>query len=169
MSKITLTVSDIDLSEDTYRVDFHAEGARLEDGEATAAYFVGYYLHELVSDPKVLKAIGAYGRNIVEGMVKDGHDLAPMVEAKVVITIEDEDLNTGRYTPNLVMFGGDPEGKRLPTTAQIVGTYLRSLLDTADFQLACWKFAEAFVAEHDGRTITNIEQAPSNDEAVRAA
>ena len=168
MSKITLTISDLDLGEDTYHVGFLAEGSLIEEGHATAAYFVGYYLHTLVSDPDFLKDVGAYGKALIDGMVAAGHNLAPMLPAKCVLILEDEDLNTGRYKPSFEMHGGDPKGQRLPTTAQIMGSYMRALINDAKFQLACWKFAEDYVAANDACEIVNIEQAPSDD-AARAA
>lgn len=168
MAKISIAVTDLDLGADTYRVDFNAVGTELEEGHATSAYFVGYFLHTLISDAGFLKDVGSYGKGLVEAMQAEGNNLMPMEGATMVLTLEDEDINTGRYKANLEMTAGDSSGTRLPTTAQIMAAYMRSLIATADFQLACWEFAKAFVSEHDGRHIVNIEQAP-DETAARAA
>lgn len=168
MSKITLTISDIDLGKDTYRIDYRAEGSLIDEGTATAAYFVGYYLYTLVNTPTFLEGAGAYGKQVIDGMVEAGYNHAPMLPAKMVLVLEDEDIATGRYKPTLEMLEGDHTGESLPTTAQIVGAYMRSLVNEASFQLACWKFAEEYTATNDGCEIVNIEQAPNAD-AARAA
>ncbi len=166
MATVLITVSDLSIAEDTFKVDFKATGAELELGHATAAYFVGYYLHSLVNTPDFTKGVAEYGRELIDAMTEKGNPAAPFEPATVVLTLEDADVNTGRFDANITFHGGDPKGEHLPSIAQIVGTYMRSLISSAEFQLACWKFADAFVSEYDGRHIANLEFAPDE---IRAA
>ncbi len=165
MATVLITVSDLSIAEDTFKVDFHAAGVDLEQG-APASYFVGYYLHSLVNTPDFTKGVIEYGRDLIAAMNEQGSFPAPMRPATVTLTLEDVDLDTGRFDANIAYHGGDPKGEHLPSIAQIVGTYMRNLISSAEFQLACWKFADEFVAEHSGRHIANLDFAPDD---VRAA
>ncbi len=166
MATVMITVSDLSIAEDTFKVDFNATGEELGQGHATAAYFVGYYLHSLVNTPEFTNGVADYGRELIAAMNEKGSFPAPMRPATVTLTLEDVDLDTGRFDANIAYHGGDPKGEHLPSIAQIVGTYMRNLISSAEFQLACWKFADEFVAEHSGRHIANLDFAPDD---VRAA
>lgn len=170
MAKITITVSDLEVSDDTYRVDFAAEGSQIEEGRATAAYFTGYYLHSLVNTPDFINGVIAFGRRLIEGMEQDGHVAAhPTIPSQVVLTLQDKDLNTGRYVPTIDILGGDRDGNDAPTSAQVIGLYMRSLLSDAKFRRDCWEFAEQMVRDNDMARIPNAEFSPTNDDDADAS
>jgi hypothetical protein len=169
MSIITLTVRDTDLAAGSYEVDFAAVGNEIDDGRATAAYFTAFYLHTIVNTPDFLEGTRDFGSRLIEGMIRNGP--RPMTEnpAAMILTLADKDLNTGRFTVTLMSEGGDPTGESLPTTAQVVGAYMRFLMSDMDFRNACWAFAEEFVANHEGSSLVQGTDAPANDQTAEAA
>ena len=175
MTVITLTVADHDLVEGTYRVDFHAEGSQIDEGYATAAYFTGFYLHTLVNTPDFLAGASECGKQLFAAAAEAGVMHYGTEKARAVITISDVDTDTGQMSFTLDGEGGDLSGQTLPTPAQIIGIYMRSLLSDMNFQVACWAFAEEFTANNGSAQITNLGSKPvaTNDTdtggAVRAA
>lgn len=159
MSKVTLTVADLNLEEGTFQVDLRAEGTELDDGQATAAYFTAFYLNSLVNTPDFSAGVANFGNELINAMTRNNPE-RPHTErkAKMVLTLTDKDLNTGRYSTTLESEGGDPTGESLPTTAQIVGSYMRFLLSDMSFRDKVWAFADEFVANHTGTTIANNDQ-----------
>jgi hypothetical protein len=162
MAFVTLTVSDIDLAAATYKVDFAASGTEIDDGQATAAYFTAFYLNTIIATEDFANGVVAFGRDLIDSMTRDNPEM-PMTEtpAKMTISLTDKDLTTGRYNVTLDNEGGDPTGYSLPTTAQVVGTYMRYLLTDVDFRNAVWKFAEEYVAQNGSAKIANADSAPS--------
>lgn len=170
MAIVTLTVSDLDLDAGTYKVDFLAEGSEIDDGQATAAYFTGFYLNTLVNTPDFLAGAGRFGRDLIDALTRDMPD-RPFSQspAKMALTLVDKNLDTGRYNVTLQNEGGDPAGESLPTTAQVVGTYMRYLLSDMDFRDKVWAFADEYVAKNGSASIGNLDQRPANDSMAAAA
>lgn len=166
MARITLTVQDLDLEAGTYMVNFRAEGTEIDDGQATAAYFTGFYLNTLVNTPDFLDGARQFGQDLINRLTED-HPLMPETQAtaKMLLTLSDADLATGRYHVTLDAEGGDMSGNSLPTTAQVIGIYMRSLLADAEFRERVWAFAEEFAANHEGCAIVNDDER-SNDRAA---
>jgi hypothetical protein len=160
MTVITLTVTDHSLEEGTYRVDFHAEGSQIDEGRATAAYFTGFYLHTLINTPDFLAGASECGKQLFAAGAEAGVMHYGTEKAKAILTITDVDTDTGQMSFSLEGEGGDLSGKTLPTPAQIIGVYMRSLLSDMNFQVACWAFAEEFIASH-GAEITNRDSKPA--------
>jgi hypothetical protein len=159
MAIVTLTVSDLDLAAGTYKVDFDAKGSELDDGRATAAYFTGFYMNTLINTPDFLNGCISFGQTMIEGLTRTKPDRPHSEEvAKMVVTLTDFDITTGRMGVTLEATGGDVTGESLPTTAQIVGTYIRYLTTDADFRAKVWEFADEFVANNADSTIENEEQ-----------
>lgn len=159
MATVTLTVTDLDLAAGSYRVDFHADGNEIDDGRATAAYFTGFYLNTLVNTPDFLDGCITFGKELIEAVTRDAPD-RPMTtdRATMRVVLEDKDLDTGRMSVTLEAEGGDMSGESLPTTAQIVGAYMRSLLTDAEFRAKVWAFADEFVANNGEAELTNPDQ-----------
>lgn len=170
MSKITITIQDLDLETGTYSVDFDAEGAQIDQGIATAAYFTGYYLYTLVENDGFIDGVVKFSQEIVQNMEENTDSPCLSATEPVVarLTLVDKDINTGRYVPNLEFMGGDPDGEHLPTTAQCIGLYMRNLMSDTDFQHACWDFAEKLAADTDGAVIVNAEHAPADNDSGEA-
>lgn len=167
MAVITLIVADRDLEEGTFTVDFKVTPTSLDDGRATAAQFTGLYLQSLVNTPEFTAGVENFGHQLVEAMQEDQVREQTKVPATMTLTLTDKDLNSGRYAVGLASSGGDESGEMLPTTAQIVGGYMRALLNKSEFRDACWAFAEEFAANHKAaKTPASI---PSNDDAASIA
>lgn len=170
MAKITIIVQDLDLDSGTYAVNFEAEGSEIDEGVATAAYFTGYYLYTLIEDEKFIADLIDFADVFIKNMEKYADEPCLSATEPVVarLTLVDKDLNTGRYEPKLEWVGHDPDGKLLPTTAQCMSLYMRSLLQSIDFQNDCWEFARNLVAENDSAVLTNAEHAPAiNDDGAQ--
>ena len=84
MATVMITVSDLSIAEDTFKVDFNATGEELGQGHATAAYFVGYYLHSLVNTPEFTTGVADYGRELIAAMNEKGCFPAPFDPATVM-------------------------------------------------------------------------------------
>lgn len=160
MATVSLIVTDLDLTEGTYKVDFAAQGSEIDEGKATAAYFTGFYLHTLLQTPDFLAGVGSFGRQLIDAMSRERDRSATFVPAVMTLTLEDADLKTGRYTATLTGSGGDESGESLPTPAQIIAGYMRYLVSDMAFRNACWAFAEEYVANNKGAMITNLDQGP---------
>ncbi len=159
MAIVTLTVTDLELASGTYKVDFHATGNEIDDGRAIAAYLTGFYMNTLVNTPDFLNGCIEFGRAMIEGLTRSKPDRPHSTElAKMVVTLTDQDLETGRMGINLEAMGGDLTGESLPTTAQIIGTYMRYLLTDMDFRAKVWEFADEFVANNSEAVIENEAQ-----------
>jgi hypothetical protein len=160
----------MDLDSGTYTVDFDAEGAQIDQGIATAAYFTGFYLYNIVEDDEFLNGVIAFSQTIMQNMEENTESpcLSPTAPVVARLTLEDKDLNTGRFVPTLEFMGGDPDGEHLPTTAQCIGLYMRSLMNDTDFQCACWDFAEQLVAANDDAQIINSDQGPATNDDSEA-
>lgn len=158
MAKVSLTVADLDLAAGTFHVGFKAEGNEIDDGQATAAYFTAFYLNTLVNTPDFTDGVIEFGQNLISAMTRDGDRPATDNRAVMVITLEDKDLETGRYAVTLEGSGGDETGESLPTTAQVVGSYMRFLVGDALFRDRVWAFAEEFVANNGECYIANNDQ-----------
>ena len=164
MAVVNIIVADRNLDEGTFTVDFKVTETPLDDGRATAAYFTGFYLQSLVNTPEFTAGVEGFGRQLVSGMQEDGLREQTKVAATMTLTLTDKELSTGRYTVGLASSGGDESGEMLPTTAQIVGGYMRALLNKSEFRDACWAFAEEFAANHKaGKTPASI---PNNDDGA---
>jgi hypothetical protein len=163
MAFVTLTVTDIDLAAATYKVDFAASGTEIDDGQATAAYFTGFYLNTIVATQEFADGVVIFGRDLIENMTRENPDM-PMTEelATMTISLTDKDITTGRYFTTLENEGGDPTGHSLPTSAQVVGTYMRYLVSDVGFRDAVWAFAEEYVAQNGTAQIANPDVAPSS-------
>jgi len=163
MAHVTLTVTDIDLAAATYKVDFIASGTEIDDGQATAAYFTGFYMNTIVNTPEFMEGVVAFGRDLIDNITRENPDM-PMTDNPAVMSIDliDKDITTGRFGVTMSNTGGDPTGYSLPTTAQVVGTYMRYLLTDAAFRDSVWKFAEEYVAQNEQRQIGNPDAAPSS-------
>ena len=163
MAHVTLTVTDIDLAAASYKVDFTASGAEIDDGQATAAYFTAFYMNTIVNTPEFIEGLIAFGRDMIDGLTRNNPDM-PMTEDPAVMSIDliDKDLASGRFGVTMSNTGGDPTGHSLPTTAQVVGTYMRYLLTDVSFRDAVWAFAEEYVAQNGQAVIGNPEAAPSS-------
>lgn len=163
MTKITITVHDEDLKDNSYRVDFLAEGSQIEQGRATAAYFTGFYLHSLVSEEAFIRGAAEFGKQLVNSMMDSEGRSFPMPDepATVRLFLEDTDLNKGRYQTNMEMLGGDPTGESLPTSAQVIALHMRNLLNNAEFHQACWGFAEEMIRDNDEAALVNPEFHPT--------
>lgn len=166
MAKITITVTDINLADNTYKVDFDAEGSEIDQGQATAAYFTGYYLHTLADENDFANAVATFGRTLVQNMTNDDAESFPAPDklASVSLILEDADLSTGRYKPSLEFHGGNPAGENLPSAAQVVAVYMRNLLNSMDFQKSCWAFAETMIRDNDMAHIANSEYGPAEND-----
>ena len=166
MANISLTVTDLDLDAGTYKVDFLAEGSEIDDGQATAAYFTAFYLNTLVNTPDFLAGVGEFGSNLINSLTRDNPNRSMTNKpARMKLLLIDKDVETGRFYTTLENSGGDPTGESLPTTAQVVGAYMRFLITDMTFQERVWAFAEEFVAKHEGASIPNTEHAPSSKAA----
>jgi hypothetical protein len=163
MAHISLTVTDLDLAAGTYKVDFAASGTEIDDGQATAAYFTAFYLNTLINTPDFLNGLVAFGRDLIDGLTRSNPHM-PMtdVPAKMTLVLIDKDISTGRFGVTLENEGGDPTGHSLPTTAQVVGSYMRFLTTDAEFRNAVWAFAEEYVQQHGEAKIANPDAAPSS-------
>lgn len=161
MAHITLTVTDLDLASGTYKVDFNASGTEIDDGQATAAYFTAFYLNTQINQPEFIQGLVEYGQVLIGGLTRENPDM-PMTEQPASMTIHliDKDLTTGRFYTTLENEGGDPTGNSLPTTAQVVGSYMRYLITDMAFRDAVWAFAEQYVANNNA-AIGNPDAAPS--------
>lgn len=170
MAVVSLIITDADLDAGTYKVDFAAQGNELDDGQATAAYFTGFYLYTLVNTPDFLAGLTSYGLRLMDDMKAKGHPLNTTEPATMTLTLEDEDIVKGRFTPYLETSGGDETGESLPTPAQVVGSYMRFLVTDLNFREKCWAFAEEFAANNDGR-VSNPDYAPAfvNDDTDAAS
>lgn len=174
MSVVTITVSDVDVLDSTYKVDFATAGSLLDDGQATAAMFTAYYLQTILNTVEFRADCKQYGDNLVASMKAQYPDmLNTTVPAKMIVTLEDADLGKGSYRSGLQSEGGDPTGHSLPTAAQIVGAYITSLLYDMNFRMNMWSFAKEYVAKNEGASLGNPDQRPItlnlNDEAARCA
>lgn len=161
MAKIKLTVKDLDLAAGTFHVNFDAEGNEIDEGQATAAYFTGFYLNSLINTPDFTDGVIRYGTDLIDNLQRDGGRPATDEPAVMVLTLEDKNLSTGRFAVTLEGAGGDETGESLPTTAQIVGGYMRYLLTDIEFRDAVWAFAEEFVANNTEAYIANNDQSSS--------
>lgn len=172
MAVITLTVTDVDLDEGTYKVDFKASENQIDDGIATAAYFTGFYLYTILSGEEFRQGVLQFGETVMESLREQGVEMNTAEPATAYLTLTDDDLMTGRYTPVLTGKGGDETGNSLPTPAQIVGGYMRYLLNDHTFRQQCWAFAEEF-ATNNGATVTNLANSPvyinDQEDAANAA
>lgn len=166
MANVSLTVTDLDLEAGTYKVDFLAEGSEIDDGQATAAYFTAFYLNTIINTPDFLAGVCEFGRELVNGLTRDDPN-RPMTKktAAMKLRLIDKDVETGRFYTTLENSGGDPTGESLPTTAQVVGAYMRFLITDMTFRERVWAFAEEFVANHEGASIPNTEHAPATKAA----
>lgn len=166
MAQVSLTVTDLDLAAGTYKVDFIAEGTEIDDGQATAAYFTGFYLNTIINTPDFMQGVGVFGRDLIDALTRDNPH-RPMTErpATMKLVLVDKDITTGRFYTTLENSGGDESGESLPTTAQVVATYMRYLLTDMAFRDKVWTFAEEYVKNHGDAEIANKEQAPSSKAA----
>ena len=165
MSTITITVTDIDLDTGEYQVDFKAEGFHINEGIATAAYVTGHYLYKQVNTPEFLNGVSEFSQRLVINLDdKAGKPLPSATEKSTTILILDDiDPNTGEYRPLIKFLGGHPEGDHLPSSAVVVGVYMRWLLHDMAFQSKVWEYAEQLAAKSDGGYIMNADYAPNND------
>lgn len=164
MTKVLITITDTNLDTGEYRIDFAAEGSEIDDGRATAAYLTGYFLYTLSDTADFIESVGKMAAAIGDSMTANSEApiLSPTKPSVAYLTLEDADTKTGRYDADISFSGGHPEGDRLPSSAIAMGVFMRNLLASADFQVACWQFAERFVAEHaaEGAEIANPDQSP---------
>ena len=162
MSQIIITVSDTDLDAGTFKVDLVAQGTEIDDGQATAAYFTAFYLNSIVNTPDFTAGVIAFGKDVINGMTRDNPNRPQSAQpASMILTLTDQDLDTGRYSTTIESKGGDVAGESLPTTAQIVGAYMRYLLTDMAFRDKVWAFADEFVANHEGTVIANDDMRAS--------
>lgn len=161
MAQVTLTVSDLDLAAGDYKVDFDATGTEIDDGQATAAYFTAFYLNTIVNTPAFVAGVSAFGRDLIDGLTRSGDRPMTQVPATMVLTLTDKDLTTGRFAATIENEGGDPTGESLPTTAQVVGCYMRSLITDAEFRNSVWAFAGEYVANNTDAIIANNDYRPA--------
>lgn len=159
MAVVTLTVTDVDLDDGTYKVDFRASENQIDDGVATAAYFTGFYLYTILNTEDFRQGVLQYGENVINHLREVGVEDTTVVPAVMFLTLTDDDLISGRFSADLTGKGGDESGFSLPTPAQIIGGYMRSLINDMTFRQQCWAFAEEFAA-NNGATITNLENSP---------
>lgn len=157
MATITLRISDEDLTDEGFKVDFIAEGDEINEGQATAAYFTGYYLHTLINEPSFTEMAIEYGREIVGVMLDESGNSLPLpsVPAVAELVLTDEDINTGRYAAGVSFVDGDATGTTQPTSAMVIAMFMRSLIGRMDFIEDCHNFARDFIADRDGASIAN--------------
>lgn len=167
MAVIKIIVEDENMDEGTYRMSFEAKGPEIEQGRATAAYFTGFYMNLHHALPGFKLGCSEYRNKLMGAMASSGITKPTTKRATCVLTLTDDEENvgSGRYYPVLASEGGDPKGESLPTEAQIVGSYMRSLLNSQEFAKAVWDFADEFVKNHADGSIENANSAPSNDDA----
>lgn len=177
MSVVTITVSDVDLDAGTYTTEFKVEDSLIDDGQMTAAAVTGLYVQHIQNTEEVRADMKRFGDDFVTAMKNMGVSEPTTQRAKAHIRIEDKDLKTGRIGYLLTFEGGAGEaGDKLPTPANIVGSYLYKLLHDMTFRTQVWEFAKTLVQENaeTGATIGNPDESPitltpNNHEAARYA
>lgn len=177
MSVVTISITDVNLEEGTFNTRFDVkEETAVDGGRAAAAYFTGYYLHSLVGSEEFTAGVADFGRQLVEAMLEDNAEaVQTATPATMFLTLTDKDIKTGRFTVNLTCEGGDKTGEMLPTTAQIVGAYMRALLSKADFRAAVNDYAVWITEQHKAGKTANRGDSPAflpqpgNDAATLAA
>ena len=163
MSIVTITVADVDLSEGTYKVDFKVEDSRIDDGQMTAAAVTALYVQTIYKNEDIQSDIKRFGEDFTTACKNLGANGPTERLARAYIRIEDKDLQTGRIAMGLTFDGGAGEaGDKLPTPANIVGTYLYKMLHDMNFQMEVWQFAANLVKENAdaGATISNPDESP---------
>lgn len=160
MAIITLKFSDTDVSGGNWRMDITTAGNELDDGQATAAYFTAFYLNSVMNTPDFMAGLAAFGQTVVSGLTEVHGDL-PMatMPGSAVITLTDRDLSTGRFATVMEMDGPELE-TALPTMAQMVGAYVRSLIANQAFMQNVWDFAENYVLANPSGEIANRDSRP---------
>lgn len=169
MAEITITIEDIDLSKNTFSTSFDAKDSLLDDGQATAAYFTGFFLHSLVSEPDFAKGVTDYGHILFEAMQESGP--LPMADtgAKMTLTLTDENLETGQYMTRLTGSRDENDmGEYLPSTAEVVGSYMTALLYKTEFRDRVWEFAEELVQKNKSAVIANSDNRPDKPASLAA-
>lgn len=177
MSVVTITVADVDLAKKTYTVSFSVEDSRIDDGQMTAAAVTGLYVQTIYRNEDVTADIKRFGDDLVDAMKSMGVEEPTTNLAKAYIQIEDKDLQTGRIAHDLRFDGGCGEaGDKLPTSANIVGTYIYKMLHDMTFRTQVWQFANDLVRENAeiGASLGNPDESPitltlNDDEAARFA
>lgn len=87
--------------------------------------------------------------------------------AKAIITIEDTDLDAGRYSVSFTV-----EDTKLDdgfaSAAHIAALFINEQFKNPAFVGAIWQFAEQLIEGREGARIANTQNAPSNDEGEPA-
>ena len=159
MATVTITITDLDLVAEDFNVDFLATGNEIDNGQATAAYFTGYFMYGLVNTPEFTAGVAAFGRELCDRLNKQGVVDLPKMKSTVVLTMEDVDLNTGQFKPTLEIHSGEPHGERLPSIAEIVGVHMRNLLNKPEFVAQVWDYAKEYSRTHDNCVVANLDHA----------
>jgi hypothetical protein len=162
MSIVSVIVSDLNMTTGDFDLNFSVSNDAISDGRATAAYFTAFYVSTLIHQPEFIAAASMYGDALKAAMQEDGPRPETLFPAEVTINLTDRDLAAGTYSITTSVEGGDPTRESLPTAAQIVAGYIRSLLHRVDFRDACWAFAEEFVQNNTGASIGNNDSSPAN-------
>lgn len=164
MAHMTITVSDTDLAAAGYKIDFAATGTEIDDGQATAAYFTGFFLYSVLETDEFEQGLRIFGRDLIDQLDRDCPGLdASETPMTMKIHLVDEDLETGRCSVRVENASEAEVSQKLPTTAQVVAGYIRFLLTDMAFREASWAFAEEYVKnKQEGAYIGNPESAPTN-------
>lgn len=80
--------------------------------------------------------------------------------AKVTITLEDTDLDTGQFSLNIDVEDSKMDDGQM-TAAHLTAAFFKNAIQTEAWHRQVWQFAEMLCAQQPGVAIANVGQAPA--------
>lgn len=158
MAVATLTLTDINLTKGSYRVDLDVQESEINDGRMTAAHLTAAFMMTQIPTPLFAMAANGFAELCSIDCDQPSQKLSTV---KVILT--DTDIAAGRYTDKFEIENVNCVPVR-PSAAHTTAVYLIAQLRDPQFMQRVWDFAEEVVAKNAGATITN-----SNDNAAEIA
>lgn len=147
MAKITLTLTDIDVTNGSLSMDLEVYGSTVSKGNYTPAYIVGHFL-------KLRDSSGALALEAREyAKAQNISILEAESLSTIVLTITDLDIDKGYY--NIDLHVADREVPPYYTAALLTAKCICHLVKTDAFVNEMWKYAVMLTSVNKNSRILN--------------
>jgi hypothetical protein len=149
MAVATLTLTDIDLTKGSYRVDLDVQESEMSDGRMTAAHLTAAFMMTQIPTP-----VFAIAANGFAELCSVDCDQPSQKLSTVKVTLTDTDIAAGRFSDKFEIENVNCVPVR-PSAAHTTAVFMIAQLRDPEFMQRVWDFAEEVVAQNAGAAITN--------------